>query len=101
MMLVNLFMRFYEIDDGIIIFDGVDIFVVFCVELCFWFGMVLQDIWLFSGIIYDNIVYGCFEVFEEDIFNVVWVVYVDYFVYILFDGYDIIIDDDGFNVLVG
>ena len=98
---MNLLMRFYEIDDGTITLDGVDISAVPRAELRSRLGMVLQDTWLFSGTIHDNIAYGCPEASEEDILNAARAAHVDHFVHTLPDGYDTIIDDDGSNVSVG
>jgi ABC transporter, ATP-binding protein len=94
-------MRFYEIDDGTITLDGVDISAVPRAELRSRLGMVLQDTWLFSGTIHDNIAYGCPEASEEDILNAARAAHVDHFVHTLPDGYDTIIDEDGSNVSVG
>ena len=94
-------MRFYEIDDGTITLDGVDISAVPRAELRSRLGMVLQDTWLFSGTIHDNIAYGCPEASEEDILDAARAAHVDHFVHTLPDGYDTIIDDDGSNVSVG
>ncbi|MCD1064234.1 ABC transporter ATP-binding protein/permease [Cutibacterium acnes] len=99
--LVNLLMRFYEIDDGTITLDGVDISAVPRAELRSRLGMVLQDTWLFSGTIHDNIAYGCPEASEEDILDAARAAHVDHFVHTLPDGYDTIIDEDGSNVSVG
>ncbi|NYO41596.1 ATP-binding cassette domain-containing protein, partial [Escherichia coli] len=79
----------------------VDISAVPRAELRSRLGMVLQDTWLFSGTIHDNIAYGCPEASEEDILNAARAAHVDHFVHTLPDGYDTIIDDDGSNVSVG
>ena len=94
-------MRFYEIDDGTITLDGVDISAVPRAELRSRLGMVLQDTWLFSGTNHDNIAYGCPEASEEDILDAARAAHVDHFVHTLPDAYDTIIDEDGANGSVG
>lgn len=99
--LVNLLMRFYEIDGGRITLDGVDTRTVPRAELRSRIGMVLQDTWLFGGTIRDNIAYGRPGASEEDIVRAAKAAYVDRFVHSLPDGYDTVIDEEGSNVSVG
>lgn len=99
--LVNLLMRFYEIDGGRITLDGVDTRTVPRAELRSRIGMVLQDTWLFGGTIRDNIAYGRPDASEEDIVRAAKAAYVDRFVHSLPDGYDTVIDEEGSNVSVG
>ena len=99
--LVNLLMRFYEIDGGAITLDGADISTVPRAELRSRLGMVLQDTWLFSGTIHDNIAYGRPEASEDDILDAARAAHVDHFVHTLPDGYDTVIDEDGSNVSAG
>lgn len=99
--LVNLLMRFYEIDGGVITLDGFDISTVPRTELRSRLGMVLQDTWLFSGTIHDNIAYGRPEASEEEILDAARAAHVDHFVNTLPDGYQTVIDEDGSNVSVG
>ncbi|WP_371832476.1 ABC transporter ATP-binding protein [Rhodococcoides fascians] len=99
--LVNLIMRFYEIDSGRITLDGVDTRKMTRDELRSRTGMVLQDTWLFGGTIRDNIAYGDPTASEEEILEAARVSYVDKFVHSLPDGYDTIIDEEGNNVSAG
>ncbi|QCV96922.1 ABC transporter ATP-binding protein [Acidipropionibacterium acidipropionici] len=99
--LVNLLMRFYEIDGGRITLDGTDIRTVPRADLRSRIGMVLQDTWLFGGTIRDNIAYGRPDASEEDIVRAAKAAYVDRFVHSLPDGYDTVIDEEGSNVSVG
>ena len=99
--LVNLIMRFYELDAGRITLDGVDITDLSRHELRDEIGMVLQDAWLFKGTIRDNIAYGRPDASEADIRAAAEATYVDRFVCHLPDGYDTVIDDDGTNVSAG
>ena len=99
--LVNLLMRFYEIDAGRISVDGIDSRSMSRDELRSTFGMVLQDTWLFHGTIRENIVYGRIEATEEEIVEAAKAAHVDHFVRTLPDGYDTILDDDATNVSQG
>ncbi|MFJ3959248.1 ABC transporter ATP-binding protein [Arthrobacter sp. NPDC090010] len=99
--LVNLVMRFYELNDGQITLDGVDITHLSRAELRSRVGMVLQDAWLFGGSIYDNIRYGNLDATEEQIMEAAKATFVDRFVKALPDGYDTVIDDEGNNVSAG
>jgi ATP-binding cassette subfamily B multidrug efflux pump len=99
--LVNLIMRFYEIDAGRITLDGVDISRLTRADLRSRIGMVLQDTWLFAGTIRDNIAYGRPDATEEDILAAARATYVDRFVHSLPDGYDTLIDDEGSNISAG
>jgi ATP-binding cassette subfamily B protein len=99
--LVNLLMRFYEIDGGTISLDGRDISSYPRRELRSKIGMVLQDTWLFGGTIRDNLAYGNPEATEEQILEAARVTYVDRFVGMLPDGYDTLINDEGDNISAG
>jgi len=99
--LVNLLMRFYEIDAGRITVDGIDTRDLTRDDLRRTFGMVLQDAWLFSGTIRDNIAYGIDDVSEERLLEASRAAYVDHFVRTLTDGYDTMLDDDASNVSQG
>ena len=99
--LVNLMMRFYEIDSGRITLDGVDIATMSRDALRSRMGMVLQDTWLFAGTIRANIAYGRPEATEEEIMDAARATYVDSFVHSLPDGYDTLLDDEGSNVSAG
>ena len=99
--LVNLMMRFYELDGGRITLDGVDIAAMTRDDLRSRMGMVLQDTWLFGGTIRDNIAYGRPDATEQEILAAARATYVDRFVGALPDGYDTVLDDDGSNVSAG
>jgi ATP-binding cassette subfamily B protein len=99
--LVNLLMRFYEIDSGRISIDGVDIRDLTRDRLRGIFGMVLQDAWLFGGTIRDNIAYGREGASEEEILEAARAAHVDHFVRTLPDGYDTVLDDDATSVSAG
>ncbi len=99
--LVNLLMRFYELDGGSITIDGVDIASVTRDGLRSQLGMVLQDTWLFGGTIRDNIAYGNPRASEADIVAAAKATYVDRFVHALPGGYDTVIADDAGNISAG
>ncbi|GAB3581521.1 ABC transporter ATP-binding protein [Leifsonia lichenia] len=99
--LVNLMMRFYELDSGRITLDGVDIASMTRRDLRSRMGMVLQDTWLFNGTIRENIEYGRPDATEEEILDAARATYVDRFVHSLPDGYDTVLDDEGGNVSAG
>jgi ATP-binding cassette subfamily B multidrug efflux pump len=99
--LVNLIMRFYELDAGRITLDGVDITAMRRDALRGEIGMVLQDTWLFGGTIRDNIAYGNPAASEEEILAAAKATFVDRFVRSLPDGYDTVIDEEGSNVSAG
>ncbi|MFF1634333.1 ABC transporter ATP-binding protein [Leifsonia sp. NPDC058248] len=99
--LVNLMMRFYELDSGRITLDGVDIASMTRRDLRRRMGMVLQDTWLFNGTIRENIAYGRPDATEEEILDAARATYVDRFVHSLPDGYDTVLDDEGGNVSAG
>ncbi|WP_144661327.1 ABC transporter ATP-binding protein [Paenarthrobacter nicotinovorans] len=99
--LVNLMMRFYELDGGRITLDGVDIATMSRQELRSRMGMVLQDTWLFGGTIRDNIAYGKPDASESAIVEAAQATYVDRFVRSLPEGYDTVLDDEGSNVSAG
>ncbi|WP_307097883.1 ABC transporter ATP-binding protein [Arthrobacter sp. V1I9] len=99
--LVNLVMRFYELNSGSITLDGVDITHLSRSELRSKVGMVLQDAWLFGGSIYDNIRYGNLDATEQQVMAAAKATFVDRFVRALPDGYDTVIDEEGNNVSAG
>ncbi len=99
--LVNLVMRFYELDEGQIRLDGVDIAHLSRDDLRAEIGMVLQDTWLFGGTIRDNIAYGRPNASEEEILAAARATYVDRFVHALPEGYDTVIDDEASNLSSG
>jgi ATP-binding cassette subfamily B protein len=99
--LVNLIMRFYEIDAGRITIDGTDITTMPRSELRSSIGMVLQDTWLFGGSIRDNIAYGNPAATDAEIRQAARATYVDRFVHNLPDGYDTLINEEADNVSAG
>jgi ATP-binding cassette subfamily B multidrug efflux pump len=99
--LVNLIMRFYELDAGRITLDGVDVARMTRADLRSRIGMVLQDTWLFAGTIRENIAYGRPDATEEEILQAARATYVDRFVRSLPDGYDTLINDEGSNISAG
>ncbi len=99
--LVNLLLRFYDVDGGVVSVDDVDIRQFARGDLRRLFGMVLQDTWLFSGTIRDNIAYGREGATEDEIRAAAQAARVDHFVRALPDGYDTVLDDDATNVSQG
>lgn len=99
--LVNLLMRFYEIKSGSIKIDGTDIRDISRENLRNIFGMVLQDTWLKTGTIRENILYGHENVSEEEFMNAVKAAKVDHFVSTLADGFETVLDEDGSNLSSG
>ncbi len=99
--LVNLIMRFYELDAGQITLDGVDIKTMRRDDLRSQIGMVLQDTWLFGGTIRDNIAYGNPSATDEQIHAAAEATFVDRFVKSLPLGYNTVIDDEGSNISAG
>ena len=99
--LVNLLMRFYEVDSGAILLDGVDTATMTREYLRAQTGMVLQDAWLFGGTIAENIAYGTAGATHEQICAAAAATHVDHFVRTLPDGYDTVIDEEGSNLSAG
>jgi ATP-binding cassette subfamily B protein len=99
--LVNLIMRYYELDQGAITIDGRDISRIPRHELRSKIAMVLQDTWMFGGTIRENIAYGNLDANEDQILEAARATYVDRFVHSLPDGYDTRIDDEGSSVSAG
>ena len=99
--LVNLLMRFYEVDSGRILIDDVDITAMPRQALRSGIGMVLQDTWLFGGTIYDNIAYGRPDATEEEVFEAARAAHVEHFVHTLPKGYQTLVNDDGTNISAG
>jgi ATP-binding cassette subfamily B protein len=99
--LVNLLMRFYEVDSGRILVDGIDIAKMPRHQLRSRIGMVLQDTWLFGGTIYDNIAYGRPDATEQEVVEAAKAAHVDRFVHTLPNGYQTRVNDDGGNISAG
>ena len=98
---VNLLMRFYEIDSGRITLDGIDYRDLTRDQVRRCFGMVLQDTWLFAGTIRDNIGYGKQDATAEEIVAAARAAYADHFIRTLPDGYDTLLDEDASNLSAG
>jgi ATP-binding cassette subfamily B protein len=99
--LVNLILRFYDLDGGRITLDGVDIAAMSRFDLRSQIGMVLQDTWLFEGTIRDNIAYGRPEATEEQVLEAARATFVDRFVHSLPLGYDTVLAEDGSDLSAG
>jgi ATP-binding cassette, subfamily B, multidrug efflux pump len=99
--LVNLLMRFYELDGGRITIDGIDTREMTRDDLRHTFGMVLQDTWLFHGTLRENIAYGRDGATDAEIAAAAEAAHVDHFVRTLPDGFDTVIDDDATNLSAG
>jgi ATP-binding cassette subfamily B protein len=99
--LVNLIMRFYELDAGRILIDGVDVTRLSRAELRGHVGMVLQDAWLFGGSIRENIRYGRLDATDEEIVEAAKATMVDRFVRQLPEGYDTVIEENAASLSAG
>nr|WP_245630069.1 ABC transporter ATP-binding protein [Alicyclobacillus acidiphilus] len=99
--LVNLLMRFYEVDDGHISIDGVDITKLRRGHLRSLFGMVLQDTWLFHGTIYENIAYGRTNATEQEVIAAAKAARADHFIRTLPDGYHTVLNEEASNISQG
>ncbi|NLY62291.1 MAG: ABC transporter ATP-binding protein [Erysipelothrix sp.] len=99
--IINLLMRFYDVDQGSISVDGIDIRDMKRDDLRSLFGMVLQDTWLFSGKIKDNIAYGTENASDEDIINAAKRTNIHHFIKTLPNGYDMILNEESSNISNG
>lgn len=99
--LVKLLMRFYDVDDGAILLDGIDIRRFRRADLRKQFGMVLQDTWLFNGTIRDNIRYGRLDATDEEVIAAAKAAYVDHFINTLPHGYDMELNEEASNISQG
>jgi len=99
--IVNLLMRFYEIQGGEILLDGINITDLARNNLRKILGMVLQDTWLFKGTIRENIMYGKPDATEEEFLDAVKAAKVDKFALTLSDGYDTVLEEEGSNISAG
>ncbi|MGO4349797.1 ABC transporter ATP-binding protein [Paenibacillus sp. MCAF9] len=99
--LVNLLMRFYEINEGSITVDGVNITQLRRGDLRMLFGMVLQDTWLFNGTIRDNIAYGREGATETEIVDAAQAAHADHFIRTLPEGYDTVLNEEASNISQG
>ncbi len=99
--LINLIMRFYQPDSGVIRVDGNDISKLTLNQLRTKFSMVLQDSWLFHGSIYENLIYGNEHATKEDVIRIAKEVHIHNFIERCKDGYDTLVTDDGVNLSKG
>lgn len=99
--IVNLLMRFYDVDSGRILIDGVDTKTMDRSDLRSLFSMVLQDTWLFSGTIYENIAYGKADATREEVLEAARRAHIDFFIDTLPEGYDTVINEESTNVSGG
>ncbi len=99
--LVNLLMRFYELENGRITVDGVDIQDMMRGDLRSMFGMVLQDTWLFKGTVKENIAYAKDGIPEEEIIKAADTVHADHFIRTLPEGYDTVLNEEASNISLG
>lgn len=99
--LVNLLMRFYEVNSGKILVDGVDITQIKRGALRRTFGMVLQDTWLFNGTIRDNIAYGRENATEGEIVRAAKAAYADHFIRTMPEGYSTVLNEEATNISQG
>ena len=99
--LVNLLMRFYEVNGGKILVDGVDVTELKRGDLRCMFGMVLQDTWLFHGTLRDNIAYGRENATEEEIVQASKAAYADHFIRTLPEGYNTVLNEEATNISQG
>lgn len=99
--IINLLLRFYDTDSGRILIDGVDIRTMKREDLRSMFGMVLQDTWLFSGSIYENIRYGRLDARKDEVIDAAKTANVHHFIRTLPKGYDMEIDEEGSNISQG
>ena len=99
--LVNLLMRFYDIQSGKITIDGQDIAAVSREDVRGLFGMVLQDTWLFGGTVADNVAYGKPDATREEIIVACDEAYCDHFIRTLPQGYDTVVSEDSINISGG
>lgn len=99
--MVKLLMRFYDINDGTIYLDGVDVREYSRDGMRKEFGMVLQDTWLYSGTIRDNIRYGRLDATDEEVIEAAKIACADHFIRTLEGGYDFVINEEGDNISQG
>lgn len=99
--IINLLMRFYDVNSGSIMLDGKDIRTIMRDPLRRAYTMVLQDTWLFHGTVYENIAYGREDATFDDVRAAAKAARIDSFIESLPDGYDTVISDDGVNISKG
>jgi ATP-binding cassette, subfamily B, multidrug efflux pump len=99
--LIKLLMRFYDVNQGAILVDGIDIREFNRQDHRSAFGMVLQDTWLFNGTIKDNIRYGKLNATDEEVYAAARMAYADHFVHALPGGYDMVLNEESSNISQG
>lgn len=99
--LINLLLRFYDVNGGRILVDGVDIRDMNREDLRSMFGMVLQDTWLFSGTIFDNIRYGNLSARKDEVIDAAKMANVHHFIRTLPQGYNMVVNEEGSNISQG
>ncbi|WP_373849893.1 ABC transporter ATP-binding protein, partial [Jeotgalibaca porci] len=99
--MINLLMRFYDVDSGSIKLDGVDIRSYSRQDYRSQFGMVLQDAWLYQGTIADNIRFGNLEATDDEVRAAAEAANVDHFIQTLSEGYDTVINQEASNISLG
>jgi ATP-binding cassette subfamily B protein len=99
--MVNLLMRFYDVNSGSIRIDGIDTRTMSRHDVRAMFGMVLQDTWLFNGTIRDNLAYGKPEATEAEIVEAAKAAHADHFIRALPKGYDMVLDEEASNISQG
>lgn len=99
--MINLLMRFYELNGGTIRIDGIDTREMSREDLRTTFGMVLQDTWLFNGTIRDNLAYGKNGATEEEVIAAAKTAHADHFIRTLPDGYDTVLNEEASNISQG
>ena len=99
--IINLLMRFYDVNHGSVKIDGVDIRDMRREDLRSLFGMVLQDTWLFTGTIYDNIRYGRQDARNDEVIDAAKMANVHHFIRTLPEGYQTMINEEGSNISQG
>lgn len=99
--LINLLMRFYDVNEGCIKIDGMDIGKMNRADVRSLFGMVLQDAWLYQGTIQENIRFGKLTATDDEVVNAAKTANVDHFIRTMPNGYEMVINDGGSNISLG
>ncbi|WP_349628193.1 ABC transporter ATP-binding protein [Dehalococcoides mccartyi] len=99
--MVKLLMRFYDINSGAILVDGVNIQDIKRQEYRSAFGMVLQDTWLFNGSIMDNIRFGKLDATDDEVYTAAKTAYIDHFIHTLPNGYEMVMNEESSNISQG
>ncbi|PKH45388.1 ABC transporter ATP-binding protein [Dehalococcoides mccartyi] len=99
--MVKLLMRFYDVNSGAILVDGVNIQDIKRQEYRSAFGMVLQDTWLFNGSIMDNIRFGKLDATDDEVYTAAKTAYVDHFIHTLPNGYEMVMNEESSNISQG